>query len=415
MSGTTHIAEPLRGLAIDIDELHADPANARRHDVKNIAAIKASLAKFGQRSPVVVQRQGMTVRAGNGRLEAARELGWTHIAALVIDEDDVTATAFAIADNRTAELAEWDTEALGDLLGGLALQDWDLETDLGFEMPDLSDMGIEMPIGPLGDDGRGDEEDDVPTPPVEPVTQLGDVWVMGDHRVICGDSTDAAVVSKVLDGELADLMVTDPPYGVSYAGNPTTPRDPIRNDALDEPELAELMRKVFDNAEGACRRGAYWYATVPPGPLLAVFMCDWTARGVLRQVMVWVKDAFVLGRSEYHYRHELIQFGWLPGGDRLKNPDRTRDTVWEVERPKVSVEHPTMKPVELFVRAARDGSLKGDRVFDPFLGSGTTLIAAEQLGRICYGIELDPGYCDVIVARWENYTGHKAERIRHGA
>jgi site-specific DNA-methyltransferase (adenine-specific) len=226
---------------------------------------------------------------------------------------------------------------------------------------------------------------------------------------MCGDSTSAEDVGRLMNGKKADLLLTDPPYGVSYVGK-TKDALTIENDALTEEGLEELIRGAFSLAETHCRPGAYWYATVPAGPLHLLFADDWKARGILRQIMVWVKDSMVLGHSEYHYQHEPILFGWM-SGERYKNPDRTRTTVWECPRPKASREHPTMKPVALWARAIQDGSREGDLVFDPFLGSGTTLIACEQLGRTCYGMEISPQYCQVIIDRWEKLTGQKAEKV----
>lgn len=252
-------------------------------------------------------------------------------------------------------------------------------------------------------------EDEAPDPPTVPITQPGDLWILGDHRLLCGDSTKAEDVATLLDGAHVDMVLTDPPYGVSYVGK-TADALVIQNDQLDEDGLALMIAEAFDHAEAACRPGAYWYATVSPGPLHLVFADDWKRRGILRQIMVWVKDSMVLGHSEYHYKHEPILFGWVPG-ERHRNRDRTRTTVWTHERPKQSREHPTMKPVALWAQAITDGSREGELILDPFLGSGTTLIAATQLGRTCYGLEISPAYCDVIVKRWEALTGETAERI----
>jgi len=215
-----------------------------------------------------------------------------------------------------------------------------------------------------------------------------------------------------MSGRTADMMLTDPPYGVSYVGK-TKDALRVENDALDEADLTQLVRDAFDHAESACRGGAYWYATVPAGPLHILFADDWRRRGILRQIMVWAKDAMVLGHSEYHYQHEPILFGWM-AGERHKNSDRTRTTLWRYDRPKANREHPTMKPVDLWKQAVTDGSRVGEVVYDPFLGSGTTLIAAEQLGRTCYGMEISPAYCDVIVRRWQDFTGKDATLASSG-
>jgi len=236
---------------------------------------------------------------------------------------------------------------------------------------------------------------------------MGKLVMKSKHRLLCGDSTIQADVLRLMNGERADACLTDPPYGVSYVGK-TADALKVENDDMSEDNLRELVGSAFDNAQAVSRPGAYWYATVPAGPLHLIFADDWKRRGILRQIMVWAKDSMVLGHSEYHYRHEPILFGWIPGGERHKNSDRTRTTLWEHARPKASREHPTMKPVALWAQALTDGSRRGENVYDPFLGSGTTVVAAEQLGRQCYGMEISPVYCDVIVSRWENLTGKKA-------
>jgi site-specific DNA-methyltransferase (adenine-specific) len=249
----------------------------------------------------------------------------------------------------------------------------------------------------------------VPEPPTNPITQPGDLWTLGTHRLLCGDSTKSEDVERLMDGAKADMVLTDPPYGVSYIGK-TKDALKVKNDELGEEDLTALIATAFDNAETHCRAGAYWYATVPPGPLHILFADDWKRRGILRQIMVWAKDSMVLGHSEYHYQHEPILFGWIPG-DRHRNSDRTRTTLWHYDRPKANREHPTMKPIALWAQAVNDGSRHGEIIYDPFIGSGTTLIAAEQLGRRCYGMEISPQYCDVIVHRWEQFTGQTAKRV----
>lgn len=380
-------------------ELHNDPANVRKHGEQNLAAIKASLARFGQQKPIVVNQDGVVI-AGNGTLMAARALGWQTIKAVRTNLAGSEATAFAIADNRTAELAEWDDAALQQQLAAIAIDDEELLAATGFDEKELAKLAAA--------NAPEVTEDDVPEPPAEPITQPGDLWLLGKHRLLCGDSTKAEDVERLMDGQRADMMLTDPPYGVAYVGK-TKDALTVENDQLDETELAKLVCAAFDNAETNCRAGAYWYATVPPGPLHIVFADDWKRRGILRQIMVWAKNSMVLGHSEYHYQHEPILFGWIPG-KRHANSDRTRTTLWQYDRPNASREHPTMKPIALWAQAVEDGSHGGESIYDPFLGSGTTLIAAEQLGRACYGMEISPAYCDVIVKRWETLTGQTATR-----
>lgn len=379
-----------------VQKLSSDPANARKHSDRNIESIVASLRRFGQQKPIVVDKSGI-VRAGNGTLEAAKRLGWETIAVVESDLVGADMSAYAIADNRTAELAEWDDEILKATLEGL---DDALREAAGFDLSELDEL--------LKDADTEVLEDEVPEPPAEPITKPGDLWLLGEHRLLCGDSTKAEDVKRLMAGAKADMVLSDPPYGVSYVGK-TKDALKVKNDELDEAALTKLVCDAFDNAEANCRAGAYWYATVPAGPLHILFADDWKRRGILRQIMVWAKDSMVLGHSEYHYQHEPILFGWIPG-DRHKNSDRTRTTLWKHNRPKANREHPTMKPVALWSQAMQDGSRSNEVVYDPFLGSGTTLIAAEQLNRKCYGMEISPAYCDVIVKRWETLTGKQAYR-----
>lgn len=388
-------------LSVKVSDLTLDPNNARKHGEKDLAAIVASLDKFEQQTPIVITSDNVVIK-GNGTVMAAMKLNWTHVEAIRTNLTGQQVTAYAIADNRTSDLSEFDNEKLLELLQGLDEQS--LIDACGFDAEAMAELLKEVedlqPVPEI-------VEDEVPELPVEPITKPGDIWILGEHRVMCGDSTVAIEVQKLMDGDVADACLTDPPYGVSYVGK-TKDALIVENDDMDEEQLCGLVLAAFDNAQAVCRPGAYWYATVPPGPLHLVFAEDWKCRGILRQIMVWAKDSMVLGHSEYHYRHEPILFGWVPGGDRHKNRDRTRTTLWEYERPKASREHPTMKPVGLWSQAIADGSRKGECVYDPFLGSGTTVIAAEQLGRKCFGMEISPAYCDVIVARWEALTGKKA-------
>lgn len=212
-----------------------------------------------------------------------------------------------------------------------------------------------------------------------------------------------------MSGALADMVLTDPPYGVAYVGK-TKDALKIQNDNVDEKTLAGMCKDWFDRAEEVSRDGAYWVATVPPGPLHGVFFLDWKKRGILRQVMVWNKDSMVLGHSEYHYKHEPILFGWK-AGERLKNSDRTKTTVWDFPRPKKSREHPTMKPVEMWCYAIQNHTRPKDAVYEPFSGSGTTIIACERLGRKCRAIEIDPNYVAVAIERWHEATGKEPKLI----
>lgn len=370
------IHEPLRPLAVPIDGLNFDPANARKHGDKNLAAIKSSLAKFGQRKPIVVQREGMIVRAGNGTLAAAKALGWKEIAAVIIDDDNATASQFAIADNRAAELAEWDNETLALLLDG-----WDKETQeaVGFDKADIDAVLADL-------DPPEIVEDEVPDPPVEPITKAGDLWILGSHRLLCGDSTKAEDVARLMGGAKADAVVTDPPYGIGkLMQGGTWAKKQDEQFAMMREWDAETSQVFLDMVVGLGVPSVVWggnYFRTPPS----------------RCWLVWDKPEFPSMSSA-----ELAWTNMDRNTKRLECP-RTHQADG-------AKEHATQKPVE--VMAWSLGFVPEGIVYDPFLGSGTTLIAAEQLGRKCYGMEISPQYCDVIVARWEKLTGKKAE-LAHG-
>ena len=392
---TAHIAEQLRHLAIPITSLVLDPSNARKHGERNLEAIKASLAKFGQRSPVVVQRDGMVVRSGNGRLLAAKALGWTEIAATIIDEDNSTAAQFAIADNRTAELAEWDNETLALLLDG-----WDKETreSVGFDEADLKAVMAEL-------EPKEIIEDEVPEPPVNPITKLGDLWLLGKHRLLCGDSTKPEDVARVLDGCKPLLMVTDPPYGVEY--DPTARRELQSENCT--PAIGIVINDDRSDWTDAWKNFsgdvAYvWHAGVhSPTVATSLESCKFERRALI----CWAKERLVIGRGHYHHKHEPCWYVVRKNATAKWAGDHSQTTLWEIDKPQKSeTGHSTQKPLECMARPIRNHD--APEVYDPFLGSGTTLIAAEQLGRNCYGMEISPAYCDVIIKRWETLTGKKA-------
>ena len=364
-----------------------------------VEAVAASIREFGFRQPVVTDPDGVII-VGHTRYKAALKLGLEKVPVHVAtDLSPEQVKAYRLADNRTGELAEWNWDLLKFELADLQSTDFDLGL-LAFDDEELTRL-LEGDDNLAVTEGMTDP-DSVPEPPDEAISVRGEVYQLGNHRLMCGDSTSTKDVAQLMGNSKVDLLLTDSPYGVSYVGK-TKDALKIENDSLGEDELAQLVRSAFDNAEAVCRPGAYWYATVPAGPLHVLFADDWKQRGILRQIMVWAKDSMVLGHSEYHYQHEPILFGWIPG-KRHKNTDRTRTTLWQYDRPKASREHPTMKPIALWIQAVQDGSRKGELVYDPFLGSGTTIMAAEQTGRVCYGIEIEPKYCDVIRKRWAEFV-----------
>ena len=317
-------------------------------------------------------------------------------AAVVIDDDNATAVQFAIADNRTAELAEWDPDTLALLLGEM---DAAAQAGVGFEPSDVDKLLREL---------QPDlQDDEVPELPEVAVTKPGDLWVLGDHRLLCGDSTDPANVARLLGDAKPFLMVTDPPYGVDYDPewrketglNQGGAMGKVRND--DRVDWTEAYQLFPGDV-------AYvWHAGRFAGEL-AADLDD--ADFEIRAQIIWRKPAFAISRGHYHWQHEPCWYAVRTGRTSKWVGDRSQSTVWDVSN-KIAdrTEHGTQKPIECMARPIQNHGGKADAVYDPFLGSGTTLMACEQLGRRCFGLELDPRYCDVIVARWEKATGRKAQ------
>jgi site-specific DNA-methyltransferase (adenine-specific) len=390
-------------IQVPIGELTIDPANARKHSKRNLESIAASLKRFGQQKPIVIDK-AKVVRAGNGTLQAAISLGWETIGCVMTELTGPDAMAYAIADNRTAELAEWDDPVLKATLEALADEDKELLDACGYTAEELEAMVAEVE----GDDASGEiVEDEVPEPPVEPTTKPGDLWILGRHRLLCGDSTKAEDVARLMGGERADLWLTDPPYNVDYTGK-TKDALKVANDSMSDSNFRAFLIDCFTEAFAVIKPGAsfyIWHADLEGYNFRgAVFEC----KQKVRQCLIWVKQTLVMGRQDYHWKHEPCLYGWREGASHGWYADRKQTTVLEFDRPSRSEDHPTMKPVALFAYQIGNSTAPQGLVYDPFLGSGTTLIAAEQLGRKCYGMEISPQYCDVIVKRWENLTGEKA-------
>jgi site-specific DNA-methyltransferase (adenine-specific) len=396
----------MKTITIKLDALQLDPNNARTHSASNLTAIANSLTKFGQRKPIVITEAGL-VLAGNGTVAAAQQLGWTELVATVAPKewDAQTAKAYAIADNRTAELAEWDNTVLAAQLIELDTAGWDIG-ELGFEKQE--------PTEPV------EETQPLPEPPIKPETELGDLYQLGEHLLLCGDATNPDAYTKLLSGTPVDLVWTDPPYGVAIVGGNRADTEKerlakggltIENDNLNHAQLTDFLRTCFTLMRDQTKKGACWYITAPSGNLFQCFSTPLTELEIWKHTLVWVKDSLVMGRADYHYRHEAIFYGWTQGAAHQPPPNRKQDTVWEIPRPKANKEHPTMKPIELITRAINNSTNPDQLVLDPFGGSGSTLIACEQTNRKARLMELDPKYCDVIIKRWENLTGQKAVRI----
>lgn len=412
------IATELVSALIDIDSVTPFPDNPRRGDVEGIAS---SLETWGQWRPILVQEATSYVMAGNHVLMAAKSLGWTHINAITMDVDDTTARQILVADNQWSERGQNDPDALAAFL--FELQSRGAISDaLGFTSEAL-DAAL-----------RGAGTPDVDPDDTPPVPEPKDVWVkpgqlfaLGPHRLIVGDCTDAAIMDRLMDGDRASMVWTDPPYGVAYQTKLSVEEATARrrrrdglevtNDAEDVEQLKALLDAAFTLMREHMKNGAAYYVSCPEGvsasgDVHVVFRVALAEAGLpIRESLVWVKDIFVMGRQDYHWRHEPVLYGWKPGAAHYFVADRTLDTVFEIPRPKASKLHPTMKPVALVETHIMASSKRGGIVLDPFGGSGTTLIAADRHARIARLVELDPAYAQVIVERWVNLTGGKAEVI----
>ena len=384
-----------------ISDLTLDPNNARTHSQKNLDAIKASLLKFGQRKPIVINAKGV-VLAGNGTVEAAKALGWDQIdvATTPADWDEATARAYALADNRTAELAEWDENVLAQQLLELLDGDFDIEV-IGFEMP-------EPEIEPEPDDAPAIDE-------VEHRTKIGQLWKLGDHLLYCGDSTEEATFTRLMGEEKAHIIWTDPPWNVNYGADESHPSwksRTIMNDHMNEGQWDEFVNQFCRTLKEHSEPGApiYLVMSAQEWPVVHRNLNEvgfhWSS------TIIWAKDRLVLSRKDYHTQYEPIWYGWNADAARLSPvEDRKQSDLWEIDRPGRSELHPTMKPIELVQKSLVNSSKPGNIVLDSFGGSGSTLIACEQTNRKCRMVELDPQYCDVIIARWEKFTGKTAELL----
>jgi len=380
------------------------PQNPRKND-QAIEKVAASIKEFGFRQPIVVDRD-MVVVVGDTRLKAARSLGLAEVPVHVAENlSPEQCRAYRLMDNRSNEEAEWDEERLAEELRGLEAVQFPLEFT-GFDESELQRITFAGP-------GGGGDGDEPPSLPTQAVACPGDLFVLGAHRLLCGDATSLRDVARLMDGRRADLVFTDPPYNVDYTGK-TVDALKIVNDTMDGRCFRAFLLAAFQVLFANAREGAPIYVchADTEGYNFRGALTD--AGWLFKQAIVWVKDSFVMGRQDYHWRHEPILYGWKPGTGHTWAADRTQDTVWEIPRPKRSTEHPTMKPVELVSRAIVNSSKPGDMVLDPFGGSGSTLIACESEGRVCRMAELDPRYVDVIVERWETFTGRCAELVREG-
>jgi DNA modification methylase len=376
--------------------------NPRDNDAA-VDAVAASLRAFGFRQPLVVDESDVII-VGHTRYKAALKLGMTevpvHVARGLSPEQ---ARAYRIADNQTATLATWDEDKLPFELMALQSADFDLSL-IGFPEDELLRLLTAPTPEALSD------PDDVPEPPADPITRPGDLWVLGKHRLLCGDATKTDDLARLLGERKADLLLTDPPYNVGYEGK-TAEALTIANDDMDSAAYRAFLTGALSKAGKHLRRGGSFYLWHADSAGLDVRLSCAEAGLRVRQCLVWVKSGMVLGRQDYQWKHEPCLYGWADGAPHTWLSDRAQTTVLEFDKPARNTDHPTTKPVDLFAYLIANSCKHGKLVLDPFGGSGTALIAAERTGRSAALLELDPRYCDVVVARFEALTGQKAERV----
>ena len=379
--------------SVPLEKLNLHPNNPRKG---NLEALGESLDVNGFYGAIVAQKSTGYILAGNHRYMAASAKKAQEIPVIWVDVDDDQAKKILLADNRTSDLAVYDEDELSMLLKSLD----DLD-GTGYTEEDLDAL--------VGETSEGADDVEPTEPPEEPQSKLGEIYELGEHRLICGDCTEEETWARLLKDEKLKCIWMDPPYGVSYVGK-TKKGLTIKNDSLNNDELALFLRDAFKESFNFCADGSPWYVSAPPGPRGIPFANELYSLGIFRQRLVWVKDRFVLGHSDYHYRHEDIYFGYKPGKGRMGRGgagwfgDNSQDTLFEVTRPSANKTHPTMKPVNLIQLCLENSTKKSWIVGDPFAGSGSTLIACAQIGRVARLIELDPAYCDVIRKRWTTWA-----------
>lgn len=395
------------------------PWSANPRDNKAaIDEVAKSIRRFGWGAPIVANKRNGEIIAGHTRYAAAQKLKLDQVPVRWLDLDPADAHALALADNKVGEVATWDDAMLRQVLAELKEADESLLADTGFSNDELARlMGDDAPtvLEPEGEPPEFDEKGPVHSVP-------GEVYELGPHRLMCGDSTSIDAVETLMAGKKAVCLWTDPPYGVAIVGgnHSLSPEErrkrgglEIENDKLNPSELTDFLRSAFNCALLATAPGAAWYVAAPAGPLHHCFATPLLEIDVWRQTLNWIKSSLVMGRSDYHYQHEPIFYGWNPAGAHKWTSDRKQTTVLNFDRPSRNSEHPTMKPVELVEYCIGNNTDKNDLVLDLFGGSGTTLLACAQTGRKARLMELDPRYCDVIRRRWTRWA--KANNVEAGS
>jgi len=369
-------------LMMKTSELKEYENNPRIND-SAVEAVANSIKNFGFKNPIIIDENNVIV-AGHTRLKASKRLGLTEVPCIVAsDLTEEQIKAFRLVDNKTAELASWDLEKLTD--------------ELSFIEMDMMQFGFEDLEKELDRDVVEDDFNETDELPVNPYAKKGDIFILGRHRLMCGDSTLAEDVSKLVNGVKVDMIFTDPPYNVDYEGSNGLK---IQNDKQKDEDFFNFLTKAFNNMFENIKAGGSIYCCHADTEGLNFRTAFKNAGFKLAECLIWVKNSLVLGRQDYHWRHEPILYGWREGASHYFIDDRTQDTIWEYNKPKANDLHPTMKPLELVGRAIKNSSKKDDKILDLFGGSGSTLIASEQVSRSAYLMELDERYVDVIVKRY---------------
>ena len=384
---------------ISVADLIPYARNSRTHSDAQVAKIAASIREFGFLNPIIVDGESGII-AGHGRVLAAQKLGLDTLP--VIEAAHLTEAqkrAYVIADNRLALDAGWDNDMLKVELSDLQADGFNLELT-GFSLDEIAAFLVDPTEGMT-------DPDAVPDVPVAPVTVLGDVWLLGRHRLMCGDSTSIDHLERLCDGQLVDMWLTDPPYNVAYEGK-TKEALTIKNDKMEDAGFRQFLRDAYVAADSVMKAGAVFYIWHADSEGYNFRGAAHDAGWQVRQCLIWKKQTMVMGRQDYHWRHEPCLYGWKDGAAHLWATDRKQTTILEFDRPSRNGEHPTMKPVALFEYQMLNNTKGSDIVLDSFAGSGTTAIACETHGRMARLMELDPKYCDVIINRWQDFTGQTA-------
>lgn len=372
--------------------------NNPRNNIDAIDAVASSIKNFGFKVPIVIDTKNEIV-SGHTRLLAAKKLSIAEVPVIVAaDLSEAQIKAFRLADNKVSEISTWDFEALSVELAELAEMDLDFELDaFGFEeFEELKQVE--------------EDEDFDSTPPDNPLSKLGDIYKLGRHRLMVGDSTNTKHVKLLMDEKQADMLLTDPPYNVNYQGS-TNEELKIKNDNKTSAEFYSFINDAFSAASEVLKRGGAFYCWYASAEVVNFYTAIEAAGFLVKQELIWNKSQMILSRQDYHWKHEPCLYGWLEGASHSWYSNRKQTTVLDFDKPQRNGDHPTMKPVKLFDYQMQNSSKPGDIILDLFGGSGTTLIAAEQNGRNAYLMEYDPRYADVIINRWESLTGKKAQKV----